>query len=74
MPDRTRAGGSPEVTDGTTAGDDAMTGGERYLYEQRAVRVAELEEALRGLIKCHGMPPAKDCGYLRAAKEVLGEF
>lgn len=37
-------------------------------------RIAELEQALRDLIKCHGMPPAKDCGYLRQAKEVLGEF
>lgn len=33
-----------------------------------------LREALRGLVKCHGMPPAADCGYLRAAKETLDEY
>lgn len=31
-------------------------------------------DALRDLIKCHGMPPSKDCGFLNRAKEVLGEF
>lgn len=50
------------------AADDTLARAERLEVEVEALR-----SALRDLVKCHGMPPSPDCGYLRTAKELLGD-
>jgi hypothetical protein len=61
------------MTDATRQHEHKPTGGERYLAGVAAKRIAELEEALRGLIACHGQPPSRNCGYLARAKELLDD-
>lgn len=56
-----------------TAAERDETPSERYLNNVARRRIEELEDALRGLIACHGMKPAPNCGFLLRAREVLAD-